>query len=134
MSRRGLAIFGCLLAFGCRSAPLAGSAWVAEEIDGHGVLAGVRSTLVFQSAERAVGAAGCNHWFASLQLSGTALRFEHAGATRMACEPPAMEQESRFLSALEAVRSYRLEGTTLWLLDESQAERLRLTRTTADAS
>ena len=46
----------------------------------------------------------------------------------MACEPDRMQQESRFLSAIEAVRSYRLEGSTLRLLDESQSERVRFSR------
>jgi hypothetical protein len=40
-----------------------------------------------------------------------------------------MQQESRFLSEIEAVRPYRLEDSTPRLLDESQAERLRLSGT-----
>lgn len=46
-----------------------------------------------------------------------------------ALEPARMQLESSFLSAIEAVRSWRLEGSTLRLFDESQTERVRLSRT-----
>jgi putative lipoprotein len=127
-ARAGLALLAGLLALACRSPVLAGSDWIAEQVDGQAVLADARPTLSFQEDERAGGAAGCNRWFATAELSGEKLRFSQAGATRMACEPDRMQQESRFLSALEAVRSYRLEGATLRLFDESQAERVRLSR------
>jgi heat shock protein HslJ len=39
-----------------------------------------------------------------------------------------MEVESRFVTALEAVRSYRLAGDTLELADRSGRRRLRLGR------
>jgi putative lipoprotein len=119
------ALLAGVLALGCRSPLLEGSEWTAEQVDGQAVLADARPTLAFQEEERAGGSTGCNRWFASLEMSGEKLRFNQAGATRMACEPDRMQQESRFLSALEAVRFYRLEGSTLRLLDESQAERLR---------
>jgi heat shock protein HslJ len=127
--RASLAILAGALALACRSPVLEGSEWNAEQIDGQPVLADARPTLSFQEGDRAGGSAGCNRWFASVELSGEKLRFGRAGATRMACEPARMQQESRFLSALEAVRSWRLEGGTLLLLDESRTERVRLSRT-----
>jgi heat shock protein HslJ len=39
-----------------------------------------------------------------------------------------MEQEQKFLAAIEAVRSYRLDGTALVLLDEQRISRVRLIR------
>ena len=93
------------------------------------MLANARPTLTFEGEQRAGGSAGCNRWFASVEMSGDELRFSQAGATRMACDSDRMQQESRFLSALEAVRSYRVEASTLRLFDESQAERVRLSRT-----
>jgi putative lipoprotein len=125
----GLAILGGALVLGCQSPVLASTDWTAEQVDGQAVLANARPTLAFEGEQRAGGTSGCNRWFASVEMSGETLRFSQAGATRMACEPYRMQQESRFLSALEAVRSYRVEGDTLRLLDESQTERLRLSRT-----
>ncbi len=59
---------------------------------------------------------------------GRVAALQGGGATRMACEPPAMEQECNFLAALETVRCYPLEASELRLYDEGGAERLRVTR------
>jgi putative lipoprotein len=125
----GLAILASALALACQSPVLAGTDWVAEQVDGQAVLADARPTLVFEGEQRAGGASGCNRWFASVEMSGEKLTFSQAGATRMACDPDRMQQESRFLSALEAVRSYRVEAGALRLFDQSQTERVRLSRT-----
>ena len=100
----------------------------AEDIEGRGVLDQVQSTLMFESAERVVGSTGCNRYFAPLQVSDTTLRVGMGGSTRRACPPAVMDQESRFLAALEATRAYRRDGGTLWLLDESGRALVRLTR------
>ena len=68
--------------------PLSGTSWIAEDIDGGGVLEAVQSTLTFESDERIVGLAGCNSYFAPIQLSGTTLRSGAIGSTRRACPPP----------------------------------------------
>lgn len=52
---------------------------------------------------RISGHAGCNRFFAGLASEGDtpgALRVSAPGATRMACEPEAMQAESRFLASL----------------------------------
>ena len=51
-------------------------------------------------------------------LAGERVRVDQARTTRMACPPPIMDQESRFLAALAAVVSFRREGERLLLLDE----------------
>lgn len=112
---------------------LVGTAWIAEEIEGRRVLDQVQSTLTFESTERIVGSTGCNRYFAPLQVSGTALRVGMGGSTRRACLPEVMDQESRFLAALDAVRTYRHDGSTLLLSDEGGQVRLRLKQTDATA-
>ena len=112
MSRHLPRLFGVvallILAAGCRTADpapagsLVGTSWLAEEIDGRGVLEGAESTLVFDSAQRIAGQAACNRYFGTLELSDGTLRLKPAGTTRMACSPPIMEQEARFLTALSA--------------------------------
>jgi putative lipoprotein len=108
--------------------PLSGTSWIAEDIDGGGVLEAVQSTLTFESDERIVGLAGCNSYFAPIQLSGTTLRSGAIGSTRRACPPPVMSQERLFLGALAAVTAFRREDRTLLLVDATDRVRVRLTR------
>lgn len=55
---------------------------------------------------RAYGNAGCNHWFASYNREGQLLTFGQPGATRKMCAPALMEQEQRFLDALQQVQRW----------------------------
>ena len=112
---------------------LVGTSWTAEDIDGRGIIDRVQSTLTFESAERVSGSTGCNRYLAPLQLSGTSLNFGMGSSTRRACPPAVMDQERRFLTALHMTKTYRQEGGTLWLLDESGGTLVRLTQTDAAA-
>jgi heat shock protein HslJ len=120
-----------ILAAGCRSADptpagsLTGTSWLAEEIDGVGVLEKVESTLTFDGS-RIAGQAACNRYFGTAELGEGTLRLKPAGTTRMACTPPIMEQESRFLAALSAATAFRRERGKLLLLDEGGRVRARL--------
>ncbi|HEX5515848.1 MAG TPA: META domain-containing protein [Gammaproteobacteria bacterium] len=104
---------------------LAGTAWAAVSIDGRSVQAGIESTVVFQG-DRVGGSAGCNRYSAVLESQGTALHIGDIVATKMACAPAAMDQEQRFLGALEVVAAYRWTDGSLILLDVDGQERLRL--------
>ena len=112
------------------AASLPGTSWVAEDIDGGGVLESAQSTLTFEGEESIVGSTGCNHYFAPVQLSGAMLRAGAIGTTRRACAPAVMSQERVFLIALAAVTAFRQEGQgrTLLLVDATDRVRLRLTR------
>ncbi|MFJ9993596.1 META domain-containing protein [Pseudomonas putida] len=63
-------------------------------------------TLTLADDGRAYGNAGCNHWFASYTLDGDQLSFGKVGKTRKLCAPALMEQEQRFLQALETVQRW----------------------------
>ncbi|MBC3464671.1 META domain-containing protein [uncultured Pseudomonas sp.] len=63
-------------------------------------------TLTLANDGRAYGNAGCNHWFASYTLDGEQLSFGKIGKTRKLCAPALMEQEKRFLQALETVQRW----------------------------
>jgi heat shock protein HslJ len=75
--------------------------------------------LVLESKNsRASGFAGCNQFTARYQLSGRRLAFSRISYTRMAClDPRESRIEKAFLSALEHVRTWRIDGSTLQLLD-----------------
>jgi heat shock protein HslJ len=114
--------------------PLAGTVWVADEIDGQRVVDGVASTIMFDGQAQAVGSTGCNRYVAPLHVAGSTLRLGDIAMTRRACPPAVMDQERRFVVALGAIRTYHQEGDTLWLLDETGHVLVRLVRTQASAS
>ena len=61
------------------------------------------------------GFGSCNRIMGRFELHGQNLRLIRLGASMMPC--PAFEQEQRFLQLLESVRSYRISGNHLELLD-----------------
>lgn len=63
-------------------------------------------SVTFASDGRAHGHAGCNHWFAGYELEGNTLSFAPAGSTRKLCAPALMEQEQRFLDAIDQVQRW----------------------------
>jgi heat shock protein HslJ len=82
--------------------------------------------LVLRSQEtRVTGFGGCNGFGGSYELDGERLSLGPLMGTMMAC-PGAMDQEHAFMTALEAVRSWRIEGQHLELLDEEGERLLRL--------
>jgi putative lipoprotein len=108
---------------------LIGSTWLAEDIDGAGVIDNAQSTLVFGPDGRVSGRAGCNQYGGSVTLNGASMVMDKVFSTKMACTAPAlMDQESRFLAALQATRSYRMDGTKLVLLDGAGKARLTFDR------
>ena len=61
------------------------------------------------------GKGGCNRYFGGAALTGQQLAVSEIGATRMACPPPAMTEESAYFAALERVTGYLVEGDALTL-------------------
>jgi heat shock protein HslJ/membrane-bound inhibitor of C-type lysozyme len=103
---------------------LVGTSWVVERIEE--LVANRATTTVRFEEGRVSGRAGCNQYSGYLQAAGDALRVSETRTTRMACPPPVMEQETRFLAALTAVRTARREGERVLLLDETGRVRLVL--------
>jgi heat shock protein HslJ len=63
------------------------------------------------------GSTGCNRFTGRYELTGETLTFGPLAATRMACPPPQMEQESRVFDLLQAVRGFDItDGGDLVLL------------------
>jgi len=75
--------------------------------------------LIFALHEmRVSGSGGCNRIAGPFELDGDKLRLRRLASTRMACQS-GMEQEDRFLRALETVERYAVRGSHLDLLDAS---------------
>lgn len=108
-------------------APLAGTHWTLAGT--HWTLAALAGKpvtlargqkepyLVFHNEDkRAGGFTGCNQFSASYKTSAGKLSFGHGMGTLMACAQ-GMELEDEFRKALPEVKSYRIEGERLELLD-----------------
>lgn len=104
--------------------PLRGTYWKLVRLEGNPVAAAEKQReahLVFAiDALRVAGSAGCNRVAGGFELEGDGLRFSQMATTMMSC-PDGMDQERRFLEALERVEHYRIRGSRLELLDGTGA-------------
>ncbi|KAF0137623.1 MAG: hypothetical protein FD152_343 [Xanthobacteraceae bacterium] len=83
--------------------------WLAEDIDGGGVVDRIQTVLAISPDGRVSGSGGCNRIFGTVRIDGQALAFGQMGSTKMACEGAVMVQEQRFLAALAGVRRWRID-------------------------
>jgi putative lipoprotein len=107
---------------------LVGSAWRLEDLAGTGVVDRAESTLEFPEAGRVGGQGGCNRFFGYFETSGASLTIARLGATKKMCPPALMDQEARYLRALEGAERYAIEGTTLRVFSKGLDKPLRFVR------
>jgi putative lipoprotein len=92
---------------------LVGTAWRLEDLAGTGVIDRTLATLEFPEAGSVVGQGTCNRFFGQFEASGTTLTIARLGATKKLCPPALMDQEAKYLRALEGAQRFEIEGTTL---------------------
>lgn len=123
------ALAACMLALpvsaGAASSSPRGS-WLAEDINGGGVIDRLQTTLTLGADGKVSGTGGCNRYMGTATVKGDAITFGPMAGTRMACTPAVMDQENKFHAALETVRSWRVAQGKLFLRDESGNVVLRL--------
>jgi heat shock protein HslJ len=83
--------------------------WLAEDIDGGGVIDRLQTTLDIRDDGIVTGMGGCNRYAGSATFDATAIKFLPMASTRMACSAAVMRQESRFHATLEKIRSWRVD-------------------------
>lgn len=107
--------------------------WLAEDIDGGGVIDNLQTVLDIAPDGAVSGTGGCNRIGGHATIEGTNIGFEKMFSTMMACAPAIMDQEGKFLKALEGVKAYRLdtERDKLILLDAAGKDVIILARHTA---
>lgn len=101
---------------------LIGSAWLAEDIGGRGVIDDARSTLEFVEAGRVAGAGACNRYMGPLSFDGDGVTFGNLASTMMACPDALMDQERRLFDALARTDRLELADDGLTLLAFSDGE------------
>lgn len=104
--------------------------WLAEDIDGGGVIDRLQTTLDIRDDGIVTGMGGCNRYAGSATIDSTTIRFLPMASTRMACSAAAMRQEAKFHSTLEKIRTWRADQgqRKLVLLDRQGFELMRLSR------
>jgi putative lipoprotein len=92
---------------------LVGTTWRLEDLAGAGVIDRTLATLEFPEAGSVVGQGTCNRFFGQFEASGSALKITRLGATKKMCPPAVMDQETKYLRALEGAQRFEIEGRTL---------------------
>lgn len=110
-----------------REAPnLAGTVWQAEDIDSGGIIDNSHITVQITADGRIAGSSGCNRYFGALSVDAAAFLVDGLGSTRKACAPALMQQEQRFLKALQETRRFERDGDFLRLYDEAGVPRIHM--------
>lgn len=101
------------------TAGIEGKDWLAEAILGSELSTiDAHATLTVSDDGAASGSAGCNRFFGRTAIDGSNIAFSEIGSTYMQCPPALMQQERKFIDALNKARSYRVETGKLFLVDE----------------
>lgn len=107
---------------------LIGSEWLLEDLCGRGVVGDAHSTLAFPGTGKVAGNGGCNRYFGVARINGDRIQVEHVASTRMACAPPILDQEHRFLGALQKAKRLEIDGETLLIHSAGCAKPLKFSR------
>ena len=91
-------------------------------------IAGTTLTATFTPDGQVSGNAGCNTYTGAYTLDGTSLTVGQLATTMMACEQAIMDQETKFLAALQTPTTVETSGATVTLRDASGATQVVLSR------
>ena len=110
---------------------LVGSEWLLDDLAGGGILSNVRATLSFPEAGKVAGNGSCNRFFGPTQVAGNEIKLGPLGSTRMACPEPIMNQETKYLGALQAAERYEWKDPYLLFYCKDLEKPLRFSRAAA---
>lgn len=103
--------------------------WLVEDIDGRGVVDNAQTTVEFAADGSVVGNTCVNRFSGKADIDGNSLSFGPLATTRRAGAPALMNQEQRFLQALDAAASYRTgEPGIAYILDSHGEKILKLSQ------
>jgi heat shock protein HslJ len=117
-----------LAVYAAQSQDLAGSNWEVTAYNNGkqavvGVLEGTTLTASFGADGNLSGNSGCNQFNGAYKVDGNQIKIGPLASTMMMCSDPegVMDQEARFLAALQSAASYEIEGNVLQLRTEDDA-------------
>lgn len=118
------------------AARLAGTEWVLEDLGGMGVLDRAQATLAFPkdyvASEKISGNGSCNRFMGGARIAAGLINVGPLATTQMACVPAVMDQESRYLKALQAAERLEFNGPYLLLYATGMEKPLRFIRKTGE--
>jgi heat shock protein HslJ len=107
---------------------LLGSEWLLEDLGGSGVIDSIQATLAFPEAGKVVGNGSCNRFFGPAEISGDTIKLGPLAASRMACPEAVMNQETKYLDALQAAKRFEWKDPYLLIYCKDFEKSLRFTR------
>jgi heat shock protein HslJ len=109
---------------------LAGSEWLLEDLAGRGVIDNIQATLTFPEAKRVAGNGSCNRFFGPAEVNGDAIKLGPLASSRKACPEAVMNQETKYLEALQAADRFEWKDPYLLIDCKGFEKQLRFTRMT----
>jgi heat shock protein HslJ len=107
---------------------LIGSEWLLEDLAGGVVMDGIQATLTFPEAGKIAGNGSCNRFFGPGEISGNTIKLGPLASTRMACPAAVMNQEMKYLAALQAAERFEWKDPYLLIYCKGFEKPLRFTR------
>jgi len=107
---------------------LVGSEWLLEDLGGQGVIDTIQPTLTFPEAGRVAGNGSCNRFFGPAEMSGNTIKLGPLASSRMACPEAAMNQEKKYLDALQTAERFEQNDADLLIYCKGFEKPLRFTR------
>ena len=128
MPRFLLLLLALLLLSACSSTPRFASQdlqhhhWVLDKLDGQAIPSSRINPPDIEIGEHLTvnGIAGCNRYFGTWTRKGDGLTFGKMGSTMMACAPSLMQQEEKYLKALETASGYSFTADGALVIATSQ--------------
>ncbi len=107
---------------------LSKSEWLLEDLSGSGVLDNVQATLTFPETGKVTGNGSCNRFFGPAEIKGDAIKLGPLGSSRMACPEAVMNQETKYLQALQTAERFEWKDPYLHVYCKGLEKALRFTR------
>jgi len=107
---------------------LTGTQWLLEDLGGAGVIDNIQSTLTFPEAGKTAGNGSCNRFFGPAEIIGSAIKLGPLGSTRMACPMAVMNQEAKYIDALQAAERFEWKAPYLLIYCKGFEKPLRFRR------
>jgi heat shock protein HslJ len=111
---------------------LVGSEWQLEDLGGSGLMDNIQATLAFPEAGKVAGNGSCNRIFGPAEVHGDTIKLGPLASSRMACPEAVMNQETKYLQALQAAERFEWKDPYLLIYCKSFDKPLRFARMTTN--
>lgn len=113
---------------------LTGTEWLLEDLGGAGVMDNIQATLTFPEVGKTTGKGSCNRFFGSAEITGNAIKLGPLASSRMACPEAVMNQEAKYLDALQAAERFEWKDPYLLIYCKGFEKPLRFKKMQASKS